>query len=67
MDLITRMATINQCWEKSVASDHPKSDAKAILAPLAQDIKNGKSASMASFIAHKDDAKPIYLGEDQKS
>lgn len=67
VDLITRMATINQCWEKSVASDHPKSDAKAILAPLAQDIKNGKSASMASFIAHKDDAKPIYLGEDQKS
>lgn len=66
-DLITRMTVINQCWEKSIASDHPKSDAKAILAPLTQDIKNGKSASMTSFTAHKDEAKPIYLGEDQQS
>lgn len=66
-DLITRMTVINQCWEKSVASDHPKSDAKAILAPLSQDIKNGKSASMTSFVVHKDEAKPVYLGEDQQS
>lgn len=66
-DLITRMSVINQCWEKSVSSEHPKADAKAILAPLTQDIKNGKSASMASFVAHKDEAKPVYLGEDQAS
>ncbi len=66
-DLLTRMNIIDQCWEKSVASSHPKSDAKEILAPLSEDIKGGKSASMASFAAHKDEAKPIYLGDEQES
>lgn len=66
-DLLTRMNVINQCWDKSVASSHPKSESKEILAPLTQDIKGGKSSSMASFVAHKDEARPIYLGEGQDS
>lgn len=49
--LLMRLNVIKSCWDVSVASADPKKDSAAILAPLSQDIKGGKSSSMADFDA----------------
>jgi hypothetical protein len=47
--LITRLDVIKECWDVSLSVDKPKDHAQEILAPLAKDIKKGKSTSIADF------------------
>jgi uncharacterized FlaG/YvyC family protein len=47
--LLNRLQVIQSCWEVSLSYEKPKDHSAEILAGLSQDIKQGKSASMAQF------------------
>lgn len=49
--LVTRLTVIKECWDVSLASSDPKTDAEKILAPLSKDLRQGKSISINDFDA----------------